>query len=179
MKLSAEEELASFFARCLQSWQKNGLPKQDYDANWLSPCQVGEAKQGEISWQPVRRAQSASLGNLKQALEVNIHKDIQDFYGGWYSDAVLCQFENHNIELIQAWNQDDFERLQENIIAHFLMQRRLKQPDSVFVASCEDEMQIVSVVNDTGEVQLEELGKGQIRVLAPDLATFLSQLQPA
>jgi len=64
------------------------------------------------------------------------------------------------------------------MIAHFMMQKRLKQPASMFIASCSDEMQIVSVLNATGEVQLETLGKGQEAILADNLADFLASLTP-
>ncbi|WP_413699747.1 SecY-interacting protein Syd [Psychromonas sp. KJ10-10] len=76
------------------------------------------------------------------------------------------------------WNEDDFKMLQENMIAHFIMQKRLNKPASMFIASCSDEMQVISIVNETGEVQLETLGKKQEAILAPSLDVFLMQLTP-
>ena len=64
------------------------------------------------------------------------------------------------------------------MIAHFMMQKRLKQPASMFIASCSDEMQIISILNDSGQVQLETLGKGQESILAENLADFLAGLTP-
>ena len=64
------------------------------------------------------------------------------------------------------------------MIAHFMMQQRLKQPASMFIATCSDEMQIISVLNKTGQVQLETLGKGQEALLAENLEDFLARLQP-
>ena len=43
--------------------------------------------------------------------------------------------------------------------------------------SCHDEQKLVTLNNASGEVQLERLGKGAIGVLAPNLATFLRQLE--
>ena len=68
--------------------------------------------------------------------------------------------------------------LQENMIAHFMMQKRLKKPASMFIASCSDEMQVISILNETGQVQLETLGKKQEAILAETLADFLEKLTP-
>lgn len=58
------------------------------------------------------------------------------------------------------------------------MQRRLKQKPTVFIATTEDEMAVVSVCNLSGNVILEKLGTAQREVLTADLETFLEQLEP-
>nr|WP_238481323.1 SecY-interacting protein [Motilimonas sp. E26] len=178
-------ELSDFLQRCQAYWaEQNQWPEVEFDEQWPSPCQRSGAVNGIITWQPEPNPSNVNFDNIAAALECQIHPDISAFYCQWFADSIACTFSSaevnqYPLELIQAWNQDDFERLQENIIAHVLMQRRIKQPDTIFIASCEDEMQIISVVNETGEVILEQLGKGEIRSLAASLPEFLSRLSPA
>lgn len=177
-------ELSDFFQRCKTHWAaQNQWPQAQYDPKWPSPCQRGAPIDDVITWQPEPNPNHASFDNIASALECDIHPDISAFYCQWFADSIPCVFssvdlERYPLELIQAWNQEDFERLQENIIAHVLMQRRIKQPDTIFIASCEDEMQIISVVNATGEVIIEQLGKGKVQTLAPSVGAWLSQLSP-
>ena len=107
-----------------------------------------------------------------------MHPSIEDLFCTAYSGGVICEFDGHSIELIQVWNDQDFLMLQENMIAHFMMQKRLNKPASMFIASCSDEMQIISILNETGQVQLETLGKNQEAVLAESVAEFLEKLTP-
>lgn len=177
---TTETELFALFERFLQLWQteKNSLPLQPFDNEWISPCSVGEVKGGEIAWQAVKREDSLDLNNIEQALEIKLHPSISEFFCSAYAYSIPCLFAEHPIELIQVCNEDDFKLLQENMIAHFMMQKRLGKPASMFIASCSDEMQIISIINETGQVQLETLGKGQEQILAENVAEFLKQLQP-
>ena len=149
-----------------------------FDAEWLSGCQIEKLERGVISWKAIERDAKTNLDNISEALEVTLHPSIGQLFCSYYADGIPCLFEKHPIELIQVWNEEDFNLLQENMIAHFMMQKRLKKPASMFIASCSDEMQVISILNETGEVQLETLGKKQEAILAPDLATFLNKLQP-
>jgi SecY interacting protein Syd len=180
MNNTTQAQLFALFERQQTVWQtqKQSLPQQHFDPDWLSPCQVGEPQGGKIAWQPVKRQPSVDLRNIEQALEITLHPSIADFFCSAYADCIPCLFAGHPIDLIQCWNEADFKLLQENMIAHFMMQKRLKKPASMFIASCSDEMQIISVLNATGQVQLETLGKGQEAVLAENLGDFLAELQP-
>lgn len=180
MNTDTQKQLFALYQRHLQLWQSTHqtLPTQVFDPEWISSCQVGESADGEISWQAVVRESKVNLNNIEQALEVTLHPSIEDLFCSAYSDHISCEFEGHLIELIQVWNEQDFSMLQENMIAHFMMQKRLKKPESMFIATCSDEMQVISIVNATGQVQLETLGKKQEAVLAETLAEFLEQLTP-
>lgn len=180
MNNTTQTQLFALFDRQQALWQqqKQSLPLQYFDEDWLSPCQVGNVKNGQIEWMPVKREQVVDLNNIEQALEIQLHPSIVDFFCAAYADCISCLFEDHPIDLIQVWNEDDFKLLQENMIAHFMMQKRLNKSASMFIASCSDEMQIISVLNATGQVQLETLGKGQEAILAENLADFLAMLQP-
>jgi SecY interacting protein Syd len=180
MNNTIQIQLFALFKRQQILWQKHqqSLLVQRLDPDWFSPCQVGDALDGEIQWQPIKRDPAVDLSNIEQALEIQLHPSIVDFFCSAYADCIPCLFNEHPIDLIQVWNEEDFKQLQENMIAHFMMQKRLKQPASMFIASCTDEMQIISILNETGQVQLETLGKGQETVLAESLADFLAVLQP-
>lgn len=172
--------LLDLFNRHADKWQKekNSLPLQAFDEQWLSPCQVDKTSEDMIAWSPVERDLETNLKNIEAGLEITLHPSIEALFCSYYADGIPCTFEGHPIELIQVWNEDDFKLLQENMIAHFMMQKRLNKPASMFIASCSDEMQIISILNETGEVQLETLGKNQEAVLAPNLAEFLDKLKP-
>ncbi|MGB5444221.1 MAG: SecY-interacting protein [Psychromonas sp.] len=180
MNHTTKTQLFDFYERVKSAWQteKNSLPQAFFDPQWLSPCQIGEVENDLIHWLPVKREKAVDLSNIEQALEIKLHPSIVDFFCSAYCAGLPASYQDHPIELIQVWNEDDFHLLQENMIAHFMMQKRLKKPASMFIASCSDEMQIVSVLNDTGQVQLETLGKGQEAILAENLADFLDALTP-
>lgn len=172
--------LFELFERQKQEWfsEMGTLPQQPFDSDWRSPCETGEQTNGHVKWQALPRDKNIHLENIESALEIKLHETIAPFFCSYYADIIPCYFEEHPIELIQVWNEDDFRLLQENMIAHFMMQKRLGQPASMFIASCTDEMQIISVSNETGQVQLENLGKGIERILAESLPEFINKLVP-
>jgi len=180
MNNTVETALFALFERQQTLWQqqKQSLPQCIFDQEWLSPCRVGDIKAGKIQWSPVKRDRESDLGNIEKALAIKLHPSITDFFCCAYADSLPCLYQEHPIDLIQVWNKEDFQLLQENMIAHFMMQKRLKQPASMFIASCSDEMQIISILNETGQVQLETLGKGQEALLSENLPDFLNALQP-
>lgn len=180
MNNTIKTALFDLFSRQTKVWytQKGSLPQQQFDTEWLSPCQQEKLPDELITWSAVERESDLTLSNIEEALEIKLHPSIHSLFCNYYADVIPCLFDEHPIELIQVWNEDDFKLLQENMIAHFMMQKKLKKPASMFIASCSDEMQIISILNETGEVQLETLGKKQEAVLAPDLETFLNKLQP-
>ena len=172
--------LFELFERQKQQWfaEMSTLPQQVFDPEWRSSCEVGDQSNDSIEWQPILRDKSTNLTNIEEALEIKLHETISPFFCSYYADIIPCYFEEHPIELIQVWNEDDFKILQENMIAHFMMQKRIGQPASMFIASCSDEMQLISVINETGQVQLENLGKGTERILAESLPEFIQKLVP-
>jgi len=180
MNNTTKTALFDLFERNEKVWKDNNdsLPLQQYDEQWISPCQVKRIGDEKIAWSAQERNDNINLSNIEEALEVTLHPSIHELFCSYYADGIPCLFDDHPVDLIQVWNEDDFKLLQENMIAHFLMQKRLKKPASMFIASCSDEMQVISILNETGEVQLETLGKKQEAVLAPNLAEFLTKLQP-
>ncbi len=149
-----------------------------HDEQWPSPCELGEVdEQGNIQWQGVRQQPAGSLNNLAKALELEFPTALSELYGHMYGGSVLAIIDGHQIELLQAWNSDDFDMLQQNITGHVLMKRKLKQPETVFIGLTDKEDLLVSVLIHTGEVCLEHVGKKTHHVLAPNIESFLKALK--
>ena len=180
MNTDTQTQLLALFQRYQQLWQSTcqSLPTQEFDPEWPSPCQVGDVTNDLVHWEMLARDKIANFKNIEEALEVALHPSISELFCHVYSGYITAEFEGHPISLIQVWNEQDFSHLQENMIAHFMMQKRLKQSASMFIATCSDEMQVISILNETGQVQLETLGKKQEIVLAQSVAEFLQKLTP-
>ncbi|MFT5879639.1 MAG: SecY interacting protein Syd [Moritella sp.] len=182
MTVAVTDALISFYARCEKLWQEsNYQPQQAFDPDWDSPCFVVDEESVEAgyrSWHPVKRAEKISFSNIETALNIELDPQIEAFFGAYFSDHMAARYQDEVIELVQVWSEDDFERLQENMIAHLMMKKTLKQSPTLFIASCEDDMEIIALDNVTGEVVRELLGKDKSEVLTPDLASFLNALNP-
>lgn len=144
--------------------------------NRPSPCCCGSADL--VLWKPVLREHPVDIKNVSTALECDFHPDIHAYYGSAFSGEMLFSFKGLTVSLVQPWNDDDFERLQQNLIAHVLMLKKLKLPMTLFLATVRDEQKVVSLDNATGQVILEHLGKSERWVLAETLTDFLGRLSP-
>ncbi len=83
-----------------------------------------------------------------------------------------------NFTLLQIWSEEDFIRLQENMIGHLVTQKRLKLTPTLFIGTTASENDIISVCNLSGEVILETFGQKKREVLADNLSLFLTKLTP-
>ena len=156
----------------------NKLPLIEQDDSWPSPCEVGETNEhGQIQWQAVRRSESGSLTDLASALDFTFPEELSDYYGSFFGGGIVAIIEDHKVELLQAWSDDDFDLLQQNITGHVLMKRKLKQQPSVFIGLTEQEDLLVTVLVESGEVCLEYVGKKPHHILAPNLEAFIKALK--
>ena len=89
-----------------------------------------------------------------------------------------AEFGEHPLTLLQVWSEDDFIRLQENLIGHLVTQKRLKLSPTLFLATTESEMTVVSLCNVSGNVLLEQFGSKKRTLLAASLGDFLNALRP-
>lgn len=157
-----------------------------YDAQWTSPCELGEAFFDEnqtqiIHWQPKRRHPFAEdFTGLEAALEITIHADIKMHYQRYWSAHIEAEAPDGHVSMLYLWNQNDSDRLVENLIGHSLVCKQNKVPFSVFFACTESDSDLyLTINNDSGEIQLESPGKMPRRVIASSLEEFLPQLVPA
>lgn len=179
MAHSVAEALFEFSQRYLDAYQTKyqHLPENEELAQWVSPC-VEQRLANSVYWKPVAREVTADFANVENGIEIALHEDAHLFYGSQYSADMQATWRGHWLNLLQVWSDEDFERLQENILGHLVMQRRLKLKPTVFIATTEDEMQVVSICNLTGNIILEQVGTAKREVLTEDIESFLQQLEP-
>ena len=163
--------------------EKHGqLPTIERDADWPSPCLQGQQDQDNDFWRPVEvndgLSVETSFDNVEQALEMELHQDFKAYFTSIYSESLAATCEHGGLELLFIWSKDDLARLQENIIGHVVMKRRLKQQVSLFFAVTDEEDNILVLNNETGEVFVEQVGREPSRKLADSLAEFIEQLTP-
>ena len=158
----------------------------EYDSDWPSECYTTTGNTGNtgntgdrVDWQPIKRSGIANFNDLETALEMKIHPDVISFYSAYWSDNLSAETNKGYLQLLQPWNQGDFERLQQNLVGHILMKRRLKQPETFFIALTDEDDFILTVDNASGEVMLEQVGLLPKELVAPNLATFITSIVPS
>ncbi|NMH59728.1 SecY-interacting protein [Alteromonas ponticola] len=152
----------------------------EYDTEWQSQCYQQHAEEGEVvAWAPVAQQGECDFSHLENALELKLDPLFCAYFTHYFSNNILAKAPDGGCELLQVWNLDDFNRLQENLIGHVLMKRRLKQPVTLFFALTDEEDYMLSVENESGKVVLEPVGKPAIRVIAPSLSAFIASLEAA
>lgn len=153
-----------------QQWWAYAEPEQQ------SPCQYGDVLNEQVAWWPVLQQQPLDFSGLEHGLELQLHPDLKHYYSTAFGGGLRLQHQRGPVELLMPWHQADTERLQQNIIGHVLMKRRLKQQITIFFAVTDDEDLMLSILNSTGEVYLERVGCEVKEKLADSLAEFLKTL---
>lgn len=190
-KINLVDILQQFSKRYVNQYQNvhSHLPKITQDEKWPSTCEVSHENgdiehellsTGQVFWHPVNieKGQALNFDNVESALELILHSDIKTYFTTLYSESLDATCEEGNLSLLFAWNKDDFQRLQENLIGHILMKQRLKQTETVFFAVTDEEDMIISIDNDTGSVWVEQVGCQPHKKLADSLAQFICKLAP-
>ncbi|PKH19984.1 SecY-interacting protein [Enterobacterales bacterium CwR94] len=171
--------LKTFTEKYVQHWQQalGHLPASEAVLGVPSPCVV-ETLETEVRWQPQPFTLAKNLDGIERALDLRVREEVVDFYTTQFAGDMQAEINGQRIELLQVWSEEDFTRIQENLIGHLLMKRRLKHSPSLFLATTASELDIVSICNLTGEVYLEQLGMKKRDLLADSLKSFLEKLQP-
>lgn len=183
--LSVEASLEQFVSHYLKTYP---TLTEIYDAQWRSPCERGQPFDDEsgtrlISWQPAPRHLNTphehDFAGLENALGQEIHPSIKSYYGTFWSAGLEAKAPQGHVSLILLWNQNDVDRLIENLVGHALAKRRARMPLSLFFACTEMDSELfLSVHNETGEVLLEKPGHKAVDVIAASLAGFIDTLVP-
>jgi len=163
------------------------LPTVDFDPPWPSPCIQEEPDQPEQSanaaqespqfWRPVERHHNLLFSGLEQALEFTFKPEITAFYGSYWSNGLCVKHDRLDFNLIQIWNEEDEERLKENLLGHAFAKLKARLPMTYFIG-CNDGNDAISLDHDSGQVVLEKPGKRAHRILSENLETFLLDLHP-
>ena len=175
-----QQNIFKFVQKYISDYQTTygHFPTVEKDEDWPSPCIIEPFDQYKNTWQGSEIADELSFDNVESALELKLHNDIKEYFTTIYSESIPAECKEGNLSLLFAWSKDDFARLQENLIGHILMKRRLKQQETVFIAVTDEEDMILSVDNSTGEVWVERVGCKPHKKLANSLTEFLDMLTP-
>lgn len=171
------DALRDFTQRYQNAWLNtyNHLPKSLELYGFVSPCIV-DTLDLAVLWQAVEAQHSLAI--VEEVIGINIHPSAHDFYGSQYAGDMAANWQGRTINLVQVWSEEDFSRLEQNLIAHLSMQKKLKRHPTIFIAATDDNSEIIAIDNVTGEIVLEKLIDNQKDFLAPNLVAFLSALTP-
>ncbi|EHC62772.1 Syd protein [Salmonella enterica subsp. enterica serovar Minnesota str. A4-603] len=186
------QALKAFTTRYCDAWQeKHGSwPLSEELYGVPSPCIISSTRDA-VYWQPQPFEGEENVNAVERAFDIMVQPALHAFYTTQFAGDMPAQFADEKLTLLQTWSQDDFRRVQENLIGHLVTQKRLKLPPTLFIAvlrrrkmslrfiaTQENELEVISVCNLSGEVIKETLGTRNRTVLAATLAEFLTQLNP-
>lgn len=164
----------------LEQYQQklNHLPLVEIDEQWPSPCLQEKFDDAFMCWSPNEIMMELSFENVEDALNLPIHESIKTYYSTIFSESIPATCSEGHLQLLFAWSEDDFARLQENLIGHVLMKKKLKQEVTMFFAVTDDESIMLSVKNNNGEVWAEKVGCEPHKKIADSLNDFIKSLKP-
>ncbi len=173
------EALAAFTQRFCAAWQqRDGTPARSEDLYSVpSPCVVSTSQEA-VFWQPQPFSPASTLEAVERALDIVVQPPLQTYYTTQFAGDMPARFGERQLTLLQVWSPEDFQRVQENLIGHLVTQKRLKLSPTLFIATLDSDLDIISVCNLTGEVVLETLGTRNRTTLSASIANFLTYLEP-
>lgn len=172
--------IKNFTSQYVAKWQEaTGLPPVSAELYGVpSPCIV-RTGDDVVYWEPQPfPLEEKSLNNVANALDLQLQDDIHVFYTTQLAGDMSATFGDLSLNLVQVWSEADFIRLQENLIGHLVTQKRLKLAPTLFIATLDSELEMISMCNLTGEIIVETFGSKQRQVIAENLASFIQQLKP-
>ena len=111
-------------------------------------------------------------------MDIVVQPPVHAFYTTQFAGDMCARFDNETLTLLQTWSEEDLLRVQENLIGHLVTQKRLKLSPTLFIATLDSEMDIISVCNLSGNVVKETLGTQKRQILSASLTDFLNSLHP-
>ena len=180
--MSCSSALDKFINLYITAYQDtlSELPRY-YPLGEASDCIEGSfdaSSKAAVYWKPFVRKSVGDFTNVEHALNIQLHADINPFYGRYFSAPLYFTSSWGEGELLQVWNQQDFEYLQQNVIGHLIMKQKLKQNPTWFIGVLDDGDKMLTINNDDGSVWIEIPGEEPSVLLADSLASFIEQLLP-
>lgn len=180
--MSCSSALEIFINQYLKAYEEalSELPRY-YPLGEDSACIQGHFNKDTdqaVYFSPFRRKSSSDFSNVEKALEITLHPDINQYYGEYFSAPLMFTSPWGEGELLQAWNQQDFEYLQQNVIGHLMMKQKLKQQATWFIGVLGDGDEMLTVDNESGSVWIEIPGDKPKQKLADSLAEFIRSISP-
>lgn len=177
MTENISSELKSFTQKYVDLWQeKSGLPPASEDLYGVPSICISRTGDEVVYWLPQPFVGTDKLEKVEKAMGIIIRPELHDYFTTQYAGDMQVRFREVDFSLIQVWSEEDFIRLQENIIGHLVTQKRLKLTPTLFIGTTNSENEIISVCNVSGDVILETFGKKKREVLSENLSLFLSEL---
>ena len=179
MDIETANALTSFTTRYCDAWHEknNSWPLSEELYGVPSPCIISSTDDA-VFWQPQPFVGEKNLNAVERAFDIVVQPAVHAFYTTQFAGDMHAQLANEKLTLLQTWSEEDFQRVQENLIGHLVVQKRLKLAPTLFIATLESELDVISVCNLSGEVVKETLGTAKRITLSPSLAGFLNQLEP-
>lgn len=179
MDIETANALTAFTTRYCDAWhQKNETWPQSEELYGVpSPCII-TSLDDKVIWQPQPFTLEQNVNAVERAMDIVVQSAVHAFYTTQFAGDMRARFASETLTLLQTWSEDDFQRVQENLIGHLVTQKRLKLSPTLFIATLDSELDVIAVCNLNGEVIKETLGTRKREILAPSLAEFLTQLEP-
>jgi len=179
MDHDVSDALRGFTQRYVDLWQQKtgSAPCSEALFGVASPCAI-RSSDDEVFWLPQPFPLKTELENVERAFDLQLRPEAHAFYTTQFAGDMSASYLDHDFTLVQVWSEDDFIRLQENLIGHLLTQKRLKLSPTIFLGTTESELMLVSLCNLSGEVVLEQFGSKKRTILSSSLAEFLTMLVP-
>ncbi|HIE5387691.1 TPA: SecY-interacting protein [Enterobacter cancerogenus] len=179
MDIETANALTNFTTRYCDAWhEKQGTWPQSAELHGVpSPCIVSSLDDSVI-WQPKPFTHEQNVNAVERAMDLVVQPAVHAFYTTQFAGDMPARFAGLALTLLQTWSEDDLQRVQENLIGHLVTQKRLKLSPTLFIATLDSELDVISVCNLSGEVIKETIGTRNRNVLAPSLTDFLTQLEP-
>ena len=179
MDIETAHALTSFTTRYCDAWHESrGTWPQSADLYGVpSPCIISSLDDS-VLWQPKPFAGEQNVNAVERAMDIVVEPAVHTFYTTQFAGDMAARFADITLTLLQTWSEDDLQRVQENLIGHLVTQKRLKLSPTLFIATMDSELEVISVCNLSGEAIKETIGTRNREILAPSLADFLTQLKP-
>ncbi|MFP1557315.1 SecY-interacting protein [Escherichia coli] len=173
------QALKDFTARYCDAWHEEhkSWPLSEELYGVPSPCIISTTEDA-VYWQPQPFTGEQNVNAVERAFDIVIQPTIHTFYTTQFAGDMHAQFGDIKPTLLQTWSEDDFRRVQENLIGHLVTQKRLETAaHAIYRDAGRRVKEVISARVPLGEVCKETLGTRKRTHLASNLAD-LNQLKP-